>query len=76
MGWKKSNPVANKYIYIYIYREREREREVKMRKNSIRFQIIIQLESNFASRVSFNLSFKIFVPSELIPCKNWILIRV
>ena len=47
-----------------------------MRKNSIRFQIIIQLEFNFASRVSFNLSFKIFVPSELIPCKNWILIRV
>ena len=74
MGWKKSNRVANKYIYIYIYiereRERERERGVKMRKNSIRFQIIIQLESNFASRVSFNLNFKIFVSNELIPCKN------
>ena len=34
----------------------------KLRENSIRFKIGIQLES-------------IFVPSELIQCKNWISIR-
>ena len=47
-----------------------------MRENPIRFQIGIQLESNFAQCVSSNLSFKIFVSSELIQCRNWISIRV
>ena len=40
--------VSNIYIYIYI--------EVKLRENPIRFQIRIQLESNFASCVPYNLS--------------------
>ena len=48
----------------------------KLRENSIRFQIGIQLESNFASRVPSNLNFKFFVLSELIQCKNWISIKV
>ena len=55
-------------IYIYI--------QVKLSENSIRFQIGIQLESNFASRVPSNLNFKFFVLSELIQCKNWISIKV
>ena len=58
------------YIYIYIYIQ------VKLSENSIRFQIGIQLESNFVSRVPSNLNFKIFVLSELIQCKNWISIKV
>ena len=37
------------YIYIYI--------EVKLRENPIRFQIRIQLESNFMPRVTSNLNF-------------------
>ena len=44
--------------------------------NPIRFQIRIQLESNFAPHVPFNLSFLFFVQSELIQCKNWISIGV
>ena len=52
-----------KCIYIYILIG-------KTKKNPIRFKIGIQLEYNFASRVSSNVSFLIFVPSELIQCRN------
>ena len=38
------------YIYIYIY-------QAKMKENPIKFQIGIQLESNFVPRVASNLSF-------------------
>ena len=41
-----------------------------MRESPIRFQIGIQLESNFAPYVTSNLTFYIFVPSELIQCTN------
>ena len=51
------------YISIYITIH-------KPEKNLIRFQIRIKLEYNFTAFVPSNLIFKIFVPSELIQCKN------
>ena len=47
-----------------------------MKENLISFQIGFQLDSNFALRVPYNLSFLIFMSNKLIQYKNWILIKV
>ena len=70
MGYILVYQITHSSIYIYIYEKQ------KLRENPIKFQIEFQLESNFAPYALSNLSFKIFVPSELIQCKNWISIRI
>ena len=50
-AWLVRKNMHNLYIYIYIYIY------IKLKENSIKFQIGIQLESNFAPHVPSNLIF-------------------